>query len=349
MKGYSRLQAAGILATAAQRLYNYYGSYKSSSNPGSIYQKGSKTLSGNKTNLSQMAYYKKSSFGSKKYGKKKMDWGKKKKKLWKKKKLRKFKKFAKYMEKVDTATQPYSIETSEDQASWVAPTDATEGNSNIHGIDTGLSRTFAAAAGKTGIWNALEDDLYHGYKQTTTAVINRPDTLHYNENFMIEKLLTKICIRNNTNIGCKVEMYYVSRKPNNTTTSEFDSEVLMHRQIIQAMKDSYNPPTNVSIENKQSYIETLYDYPEVCRRFNLKLVKSYIHYPAVTKFFNMSCPFAGYARNTADCFRFTADPRFHRALVFVIKGLPVHSSAAGDFVGGPTSYGNWNFSYLHFS
>jgi len=346
---YNTLQAAGLLASAASSIYSNYGSSKSSTQSGFVSKKRSQTLSNLNSYSKKMANYKKSKYASKKLFKKSFDISKKKKGLWKKKKMRKFKKFAKYLEKVDTHTTPYSIEAADDYRSWTAATSGAEtlGNSNIFSIDTGLSRDVTTAdSTKNGIWNNTHDDLWHAFRVSSVAGVSRADAQVFNNPWMLEYNKTKICVRNNTNIGCKVEVYLVERKKNNSTTSDLDNDVLMGRALIQAMKNSYNPPTTENIQNQMSYSDNLFDYPNACGRFNIKLVKNYIHYPAVTKFFNLSTPFVGYARNTADTFRYTADPRFHRALVFVVKGLPVHSSTDPDFTSGSTCFGNWKLDVL---
>lgn len=336
--------ATGAVA-AANYLYDVFQSYPSYFTNSGNY---TEDLSKSQTLSKKMGRYKGFSKTFKKFKKRKFDMdSKKKKKLWKKKKMKKFKRQAKYFEKVDTMTQPYSIETSEEPQSWVSSGDGATGNSNIYSVECGLSRNGTQTSATNFLWNATDDDLWHAYKTAFQGqTVTRVNSLHQNEHIMVDKLTTKFCIRNNTNIGCKVEVYHVKRKFNNATSESVDVHAKMRDSLIQAMKDSFNPPTTDAVQNSMSYSETLFDYPEVCRRYTLKLVKSYIHYPAVTKFFNLTTPFAGYARTSADAFRYTADPRWHRALVFVIKGLPVHANTDASFAPGFTAYGGWKLDVI---
>lgn len=295
---------------------------------------------------SQMAYksypkYKK----LKKRGKTK---GRLRKRLQKKK--YKMKKFGRYLDKVDMYTQPYNILYQNYSQSLVPSTDPTAGdsrfgNTKLYGDDIGLSRFVAST---TGNWSGTVDDIAQAVVQGTNSAINTTGLADdYNNMMLIDDLSHRICLRNNSNIGVRIKVYYVQRKKTYATASNNDSDCLMIPQLLAAMDESYNPPLTTKIRDTfMNYQASLFDYPTVCARFNLKKTKEFILYPAQTQFFKLKCPISGKPFNVANTTNRTADPRYHRAIVFQLTGLPVHSSDTADFTAGPVAYGAYNVDML---
>jgi len=69
-------------------------------------------------------------------------------------------------------------------------------------------------------------------------------------------------------------------------------------------------------------------------------------YPAMTKFYDLNTPISGQTFKVNNVFTQVGDPRYHRGLVFVFKGLPVHSTEDPDFLEGDVCYGAWKLDVL---
>lgn len=331
------------LALAGSSAYKFFTSSGQSSEPrlSRVPQKY-QALSSKMASYSNSKRYKKSLFKK----------GKTKNRLRKRLsiKKKKMKKFGKYLDKVDMFTQPYSIYYQNYSQSLIPSTDLNAGdsrfgNTKIYGDDIGLCR-FAAST--TGNWTGVIDDIAQGIILGTNNTINTTGLADdYNNMMLIDDLSHKICLRNNSNIGVRIKVYYVSRKKSYATASNNDSDCLIIPQLLAAMDESYNPPYTTKIRDTfMNYQATLFDYPTVCARFNIKKSKEFILYPAQTQFFKLKCPISGRPFNVANASNRTADPRYHRAIVFQLTGLPVHSSDTENMAAGPVAYGAYNVDML---
>lgn len=267
----------------------------------------------------------------------------KKKKAYSKRKKYASKRFVRALNKATVKTSPYYISSSDNYRSVINGNTSVAGNSNLVSVDCGMARW--TSGGAAGIWNNAQDDIAFAVENSTQGVVtDNALAKRYANDVCIDRLDTTVCLRNNTNIGVSVEVYYAKRKPNfsndATGTGQTFEEI-----IIDAMNNSYNPPATGS-ETSLGYSESLYDYPILCGKITLKRVRKFILYPAMTKFFKLRTPIAGKTFKVNNALNRALDPRWHRGLVFVYKGLPVHSSATPAFAVGDVAYGVWKVDML---
>lgn len=325
---------AGLLATG-----NYiYNLFKKSGKTPNFNQHGSKSLSRIPdkylTSASQMAKKSYSYSPSKRLFKRKIRFLRKAQK----KKKYKFKKFSKYLNKVSATTSPYMVLNSEDYQSVVSQNASTSGNSTIYGFDIGMCR-YGLLAPLVGNFNSTTDDIAFAINQATQGVVgNQTDALQYSQDIHIDKMSAIVTLRNNSNIGVSVEPYWIKPRKSQSVDTQVSTSVFIRDRLIDAMNKSYNPPI-LTADTGMGYSESLFDYPIVCSRFKLKKLKKFILYPAQTKMFNMASPVQGKTHNISNLSSRTSDPRYHRSLIFVFKGLPVHDSSTPDFTAGPVAYG----------
>lgn len=334
----------GLYATG-QYLYNLY---KSSQNNSELAQLTKENLSRipNKY-LSRSAQMAKKSYSyspNKKFFKKK-ELSRLRKKKYKYIKKKKTKRFSKYLNKVKSATNPYIILNSENYQNIVSPGTSTTSNSNVTSFDIGLCR-FGLTPTNVGIWDSATDDISTAIVQATGGTISDQSTANrYAQDLHIDKMNAVVTVRNNSNIGVLMEAYWVSPRKSQTVNSTTQDQVIMDERMKTAMNLSYNPPV-VDAFRGIGYSENLYDYPILCTRFKMKRIKKFIIYPAQTKMFKMASPVQGKTHNIANLSARTSDPKYHRALVFVTKGLPVHSNETADFTSGPVAYGPYKLDVI---
>lgn len=243
---------------------------------------------------------------------------------------RQVKKFRKY----NSLTQPYETHVSNSAENWVSTGFSAHGNSNVTSVDVGLCRFPVGPV--AGIFNPTFDDLSFAlnkcYGITTTNGAELFDGKIY-----FDKCRAITQIRNNTNIGVHVDVYYCKRKMNNSSSQQ-DTNVLA-QNIIQYQMQYSVVPSDANIYRRIGLSSSVFDYPSVCSKLTFKKHSSFILYPAMTKTFKLRSPIEGKIVNIATEFLRTASPKYHRSLVFVTRGLPVHRSDTLDFAAGPVAYG----------
>jgi len=242
-------------------------------------------------------------------------------------------------------TQPYQISVHDDYESWVNSGDSNYGNSAVKSIDVGLARWTTGTGGNVGIWSNTRDDISFATEKATAGTVNSRDVaINYANDVRIDKCEVTACLRNNSNIGVLVDIYYAKRKKMLAGSSN-DTAQLMEDIVISGMQQSYDPPAT-DPQDTLGYAESLYDFPILCARLDLKKVKSYIHYPAETKFFKIKSPIAGKTFKPSNALNRTADPRWHRGMVFVFRGLPVHNKNDTSWDPGNVTYGAWKMDVI---
>lgn len=341
---YSLVKAGVGLATTGKYIYDLY---KNSGKIPDVGQYDSKSLSRipNKylTSRAQMAKKSYSYSPSKtKYRKKKIRYLRKK---FIKKRKYKTKKFSKFLNKVVTTTNPYQIQNVEDYRSIVSSANPAAGNSTIFGIDVGMCR-FSITGPDTGNWTATIDDLSQCIVEASQGTVTTVGGANnYAQDLHIDKLGAIACLRNNSNIGISMEAFYVSPRKSQASQAQSNSSIYIEDRMIAGMNASYNPPVIDAVQ-QMGYSENFFDYPNLCSRFKLKRLKKFILYPAQTKFFKISSPAQGKTHNIANLSMRSSDPRYHRSLIFLCKGLPVHSDATADFTSGPVAYGPFKLDVI---
>lgn len=335
---------AGLLATG-----NYlYNVYKNSGKTPNIGQYGTQSLSRIPDKyLTRSAQMAKKSYSysplKNKYRKKKIRYLRKK---FQKKKKYKTKKFKKFLNKVQASTNPYTIYNTEDARNIVSPYKPNTGNSALTSFDIGLNRWAVSGAGNAGIWDATQDDISFAIAQATQGQITtQSGAMNYAQDLYIDKMNATVTMRNNSNIGVIVELYWVAPRKGQGGNPAANIDTLIEDRMKAAMNQSYNPPVVDSFENI-GYNESLFDYPILCSRFKMKKVKRFLLYPGSTKFFKMACPITGVSHKISNISMRTSDPRFHRALVAVTKGLPVHSNETTNWTSGPVAYGPYKIDCI---
>lgn len=252
------------------------------------------------------------------------------------KRKRYVKRFVRKLNKYTQMTQPYIIFTSERAESWAVTGFSGFGNSDVKGVDVGMARWMPGTGSDIGIFNTTRDDLsqaaYEGYAIGSTATAEG-----FDNDLFFDDVSAKVCLRNNSNIGVQVDVFYVKRKKSNSASASTNA-AKMEAGIKYFMGQSLQTP-NPTIHNQLGSSLTLFDFPSVCSHFTLKKKTSMILYPAMTKYFTVKSPISGKSVRVSNALQKTADPRYHRALIFVTRGLPVHSSDDLDFAVGDTAYG----------
>jgi hypothetical protein len=250
-----------------------------------------------------------------------------KRKRYVKKQVKKFRKYV-------SLTQPYETYTTNFSENWVSTGWSAYGNSNVTSVDVGLCRFTTAPT--LGNFDTTYDDLSYAINKAY-GINSTPDAELYDGRIYFDKVRATTCLRNNTNIGVHVDVYYCKRKANFTATGATPS-VLMSSVIQYQMENSVTP-TDADLYKKMGLASSIFDYPSVCSKLTFKKHSSFILYPAQTRTFKIRSPIEGKIVNIATNFVRTASPKWHRSLVFVTRGLPVHKSDTADFTSGPVAYG----------
>jgi len=253
------------------------------------------------------------------------------------------KKFIGKVRKTTLTTQPYKVFSASNFQSVISGSTPTLGNSEIFTVEAGLSRYSLSTS---GIWDPVTDDISFAVQQASGGIVNTAvEAREYARDVHIDYIKTKTCIRNNTNVGVQVDVYQVKRKPLNPSINVGVEYSIMNDAIIEAINQSFNPVSTFE-KNKIGYSEKITDFPEVINRFDLKQIDSLIMYPAMTKFYDLETPISGKTFKVNNALYLSGDPRWHRGLLFVCKGLPVHSSEDLNFTPGDVCYGAWKLDVL---
>lgn len=339
-KGYPVTALAAATYAGYKTAYNYF--YPQSSSY-SDYEpmRNRRLVYANKTRVPAMGRVTRSRFKGKSRGKSYTKFTKKRKRTTRKKMLFKkrkssLKRFARRLNKVQDTANPFKISQGENSQTWVESSNSINGNSQIQSVDVGLNRYLDI--GEFGIFDQNLDDISY-ILRTELAIADLDGAQDYNNDIIIEKCFAKVCLRNNTNIGCHVDVYHCSQKRTFGSTLEAPENVIHRFKIAKAMQESMAAP-DVNIDHKLTNSSALSDFSAIASRFKLKKIKSYIHYPAVTKYFQVSSPVGnGTSKKISSCFNKTDDPRWHKSLLFIIKGLPVHRDDAPLFGDSQVCYG----------
>ena len=115
------------------------------------------------------------------------------------------------------------------------------GNGRLWGYDVGLSRF------QNGDFPGGYDDIAYcmnqvaGYTSSSSAYDSDIKVL-------IEKCQATITVRNNTNIGCRMNVYYV--RPRYSTSSPSSSETYLRAQILREMDSSVTPVVTTRLQDQ---------------------------------------------------------------------------------------------------
>jgi len=306
------------------------------------YQLPSKT---HQTFTKKMAFYKK----SKRFPKGRRIRSKVKKiKRIQKRKVKKMKRFSKYMSSVNAYDQPYineSSQFSQNISSGAALNSSKFGNGRMFGVDVGCCRFSVSGNGN---WSTTDDDISFAIKKATqSAVLSQNVADDYQQEILIDKLSTKIMVRNNTNVGVLLTTHHAT--PRNDVNNNASAQQLILPRILSAMDESidFTPATALAQDQYMGPNSTLFDFPTVCSRFKLKKSKQYILYPGQTKIYKLYTPaLTAKAHKVAYLSNVTSNKKFHRALIFQWCGLPAHDSNSGDFVEGPVQYAKTMLDFI---
>lgn len=209
--------------------------------------------------------------------------------------------------------------------------------SRLHSLEVGLADNTAP----NGNFTVGQDDINVACG-AAGAPTNHADQLKYNRPVLIEKLKLKAMIRNNCNIGVLVKVYRVAPRQDVSVT---DNSKYIISRLITAFGQSGSTTQN---QNQMPFINTLFDYPEICSDFYLKKIDERIIYPGETHMYKISSPVAGKVRTVSNITTRISDSRFHRALVFQTCGLPVHNNGDDPFeANGIVDYGPYTLDVLY--
>lgn len=331
----------GLVGTGIHQAYKYYTSTGESNQERlSRVPKKYQTLPKDYRPLSsQMVYYKNSKRSYK--GRRTRAKSKRSKKIYYKKRIQKIKRQARSLETVKRVTAPSSIRHVV-QALSVGSGSAVDtqkfGNGRLWGYDVGLCR-FA-----NGDFPGAYDDLAYCINQVT-GITSSGTASDSNVKILIEKCQAKITVRNNTNVGVRLNIYYVS--PRYSQSDATSAGTYLRARIVSEMDTSVTPIVTTKVQDQyMTPHTTLYEYSDVCGKFKLKKAKSFILYPAMTKEFLIKSPVVGKARSCTKLAEHFSSKFFHRSIIFQWTGLPVHSSDTLPFVEGPCSFGQTMLDFM---
>jgi len=220
------------------------------------------------------------------------------------------------------------------------------GNSKMWGNDIGLCRW---GPGTQGNWVSARDDLTQAIQQATNgAVTSLGQADDYNNNFYLDQLYHTIMARNNSNVGVLCRAYYVQPRYAKSNAVSSDASTFALPRILSDMDESYTAaPSPLLIQDERMGISTtLFDYPNVCRNWKIKLFKKGIIFPGQTVMFKLGTPAAGKTHSIPLITQTVSDPLFHRALILQFSGLLGHDSTQADFVSGPVQFSKYKVDII---
>lgn len=340
------IKGIGLFGAGLQQAYKYYTKAGSTNSQriSSLPNRNQFLPKNLQTFSKKMAFYKNSKRSSSRRVRGKI----KKYKKIQKRKVKKMKRFSKYMQSVNALDQPYineSSQFSQNVASGTATNTNKFGNGRMFGVDIGCCRFTITG---TGNWTSTTDDIAQAITSASQSVVtSSAQADDYNQDIFIDKLYTKIMVRNNTNIGVLLTTYYVT--PRQDVNTNASAQQLILPRILAAMDESINfvPTTTNAQDQFMGPNSTLFDYPVVCARFKLKKSKQYILYPGETKIYKLTTPkLTSKAHKVSYLSNVSSNKNFHRALIFQWCGLPAHDSNSGDFAEGPVQYSKTMLDFI---
>nr|QNJ57248.1 capsid protein [Cressdnaviricota sp.] len=341
------VKGLGLVGTGLQQAYQYYTNTGSTNSKGisripAKYQLLPKTL---QAYSKKMAFYKNSKRFSK--GRRIRSKVKKIRKI-QKRKVKKMKRFSRYMTSVNALDQPYvneSSQFSQSIASGSAVNTNKFGNGRMFGVDVGCCRFSISGEGN---WTTTEDDIAYAIKKASSNTVTTLTAADdYAQDLFIDKLSTKIMVRNNTNVGALLTTYHVT--PRQDVTATASAQQLILPRVLNAMDESINF-TPAAANAQDQYMgpnSTLFEFPIVCSRFKLKKSKQIILYPGQTKIYKLYSPnLTGKAHKVNYLANVSSNKRYHRGLLFQWCGLPAHDSNTADFTEGPVQYAKTMLDFI---
>lgn len=220
--------------------------------------------------------------------------------------------------------QPYLQRDTQSSRQVSTNTEEEFGNTSITSFDVGMSG-FPLGDGN---WSTNVDDIPQAFFSASNGVTVQFDQLKgYQRKCIIENLEKQVMIRNNTNIGIRMKMYYVSPRVDSN-----DSAIEV--RLINLLNGQSPVNTNIKLGMNQ----TLFDFPQITSKYKLKLFRTFILYPGETKLYRVVSPISKKYLNIPMVTKQRSNSKYHRALVIQAHGLPVHSSVTAEFGTGPVAY-----------